>query len=90
MWTISLQIFVVEFYFCRKNFYMLKKEYVDRISNEPLLFGKVAEISNRKPTSILYWIREKQYDKFCTLPILEVIKEHVGAKTVEELVEKAA
>ena len=69
---------------------MLKQRYINTISNDQILFGKIASVADKKPSSILYWIRKKQYDKFCTFPILEVIREHVGAKNVNELVEQTA
>lgn len=65
----------------------LKQEIVEKIGDDPLLFGKVADALYIKPISLPYLLN-RNHAKLTRKPVLQVLKKHLGKEQDSELLEE--
>ena len=67
-----------------ENSAVLKKEYIERIQNDAILFGKVADMLDVKPVT-LPRILLANHRKLTRPRVLAVIRKHVGVAQDSDL-----
>lgn len=65
----------------------LRQEIVEKIKDDPLLYGKVAKALYIKPVSLPYLL-DRNNIKLTRKPVLQILKKHLGVEQDSDLLEE--